>query len=96
MKRHKGESEIDFWRRRVAADPDVIITDRGVEVLHRPGESREEYSARLHAVRPPLSDEAKIEIREAADEYWAAMASRQHQRQALPPLRTERRAACSS
>jgi hypothetical protein len=36
-----------------------------------PGETGEEYARRLAREAPPLSEEAKILIREIADEYWA-------------------------
>lgn len=107
MRRRRGESERDFWERKVAADPDVIVTDRRIGrqrpdesraeyeerlrvappsdgrrviVLRREGETSEEYSARLQAAAPPLSEEAKAEIRGASDEYWRTRIAKEWER----------------
>ena len=52
-------------------DPDVIITGRGtIRVLHRPGESQEDYIKRLVAAAPPLSEHQREVLRNAFREYW--------------------------
>jgi hypothetical protein len=57
--------------------PDDVISDgRIVRVLRRPDESREEYEERLRAASPPLSEEQKDTIRNAAREYWAILRER--------------------
>ena len=75
------------WERKVAADPDVIVTDDEVRVRRRPGESKEEFRARFRAAVPPFSEEQKRVIRAAADEFWQTMRERAQQKR----MRRERR-----
>ena len=56
-----------------------------------PGESDEEYVARLVREWPPLSDEAQIEIRAAADEYWEMEDERELSRRERRKRKRERR-----
>jgi len=55
----------------LARDPDVLIDDKVVEVLHRPGETLREYAERVGGARPPLSDRQKETIRRVFGQYWA-------------------------
>lgn len=56
-----------------------------------PGESDEEYVARLIREAPPLSDDAQIEIRAAADEYWEMEDERELSRRERRKRRRDRR-----
>lgn len=62
-------------------DPDVTVMSDEVEVLHRPGETREEWSERFQAASPPLSAEAKAAIRAAGDEYWMSVRASRKRRE---------------
>jgi hypothetical protein len=47
----------------IVDDPDVIIEDDGITILHRTGETQEQYIARCIAVNPPLTEEQREAIR---------------------------------
>jgi hypothetical protein len=91
VQRH-GESELEFWRRKVAADGDVIVTERSVRVLHRDGETQEEYSARLQALAPPISERQRDAVRAALREYWSIVRARLPWRGAERRILVDRRA----
>jgi hypothetical protein len=61
----------------------------GRTVQRLPGETDDEYQARLLRDPAPLSAEAVIEIREAADWYWAEREREKQERQAQ--VRRQRR-----
>jgi hypothetical protein len=56
------------------------MTKRKRTTARLPGESDEEYEARLIR-EAPLSEEAQIEIREAADWYWATLRREEAERE---------------
>jgi hypothetical protein len=65
-----GTGKPPAWAREILArDGDVTITDDMVVTLHRPGETPEEYSARVSAASPPLSPRQKEVIRAAVRGY---------------------------
>jgi hypothetical protein len=65
----EGTGPVPEWAEEILArDPDVLITDRGVEILHREGETGDEYQARCTAAAPPFTEEQEAVIRAA--EYW--------------------------
>ena len=51
-------------------NPDIVITENTIEVLHRPGETEEEYIKRWVAAAPPFSEQQKTTIRAVVAEYW--------------------------
>jgi hypothetical protein len=55
-----GHMEDDIY---VVDDPDVIVRDHEIEILHRKGETAEEYIARCIAVKSPLTEEQREAIR---------------------------------
>ncbi len=68
----EGTGEPPEWAAEILArDPDVLIDDRGVEVLHRRGEAPAEFRQRCKAAAPPLTDEQKEYVRDCVREYWA-------------------------
>ncbi len=77
----EGTGPIPDWAAHILTnDPDVLIDDRGVEVLHRRGESPAEFRQRCKAAAPPLTEEQKDEIRAASREYWAIVEFRERHR----------------
>lgn len=76
----EGTGPCPDWAEAILAqDPDVLINDYWVEVLHREGESSAEYHARSSAVAPPLPEEVRELIRDGVIEYWQARRSQGHE-----------------
>ena len=83
MRRRPGESEQDFWQRKVNADPDIIGTKYDVEVRRRPDETDDQYRARFLAAVPPLNEEQKKVLRAAGDELWQTIREQWRERREL-------------
>jgi hypothetical protein len=67
----EGTGECPDWAREILArDPDVLIDDRGVEVLHRRGETPGEFRARCSAASPPLTEDQERVLRNVFRGYY--------------------------